>query len=203
MIDTRNRSQPDQQFQHHMAEVAPALAQAEASPSLDTVFEVEEHLLALRELAETHRDLVGPRLDELRDARQRLEKVQAPLAAALVDELSRVRQDLAEVQHREEVLREAVVWLSRSTGQGTLAGGDAKAEVRLDVRRTVPKSGTPGRTELERAVRASHVWDRVSILSAPRLESQLRRSDFPAAARAAIEPLCPRRAMAVVRTRGA
>ncbi|MCC6659871.1 MAG: hypothetical protein IT437_03195 [Phycisphaerales bacterium] len=203
MIDTRNRSQPDQDFQHHMSEVAPSLAQAEASPSLDTVFELEEHLLALRELAETHRDLVRPRLGELRDARQRLEKIKAPLAAALVDELSRVRQDLAEVVHREGVLREAVVWLSRSTGQGTLAGGDAKAEVRVDVRRAVPKSGTPGRVELERAVRASHVWDRVSILHGPRLESQLRRADFPAAARAAIEPLCPRRAVATVKTKSA
>lgn len=201
MVDTCNHTQPDRQFQHHMAAVAPALAQAEASPTLETVFEVEEHLLALRELAETHRVLVAPRLEELRGARQRLEKVKAPLAAVLVDELSRVRQDLAEVQHREEVLREAVVWLSRSTGQGTLAGDDAKAEVRMDVRRAVPKAGTPGRTDLERAVRASHVWDRVSILSAPRLESQLRRSDFPPAARAAIEPLCPRRAMATVRVR--
>ena len=202
MIETKPTGSAAAQAEQHAAAIPAALARAEASLSLEAVFEVEEHLLAMRNLAEADCARIAGRLDGLRDARARLERVKAPLAAALVDELARVLGALADLQHREDVLREAVVWLSRSTGQGTLRGDDARAEVRMDIRRTVPRAGSPGRTDLERAVRSTHVWDRVSILSGPRLEIQLRRQDFPPGARAAIEPLCPRRAVATVRVRG-
>lgn len=171
--------------------------------TLNGVLGLERTFLELRRIAERDGAPLSGHIDELRAARVEFEKLKLPLATMLVDALNGARQQLQAAKEREEELREAVAWLSRSSGRKSLPGKAAQASVETRVRRSIPRAGTPARIELERTVRDSGVWDRVSILSAPTLEKELARRDFPSEARGRIEPLCPRRATSTVRVRPA
>lgn len=103
------------------------------------------------------------------------------------------------IEEREERLREALVWLSRTAGQRAVQGVEAEAEVTAAMKLRVPQSGTPGRKEVERLIRAAGAWGRVSFLYSPWLEKALRSGAFRDDTRRQIEGLCPRRSSATVR----
>ncbi len=167
--------------------------------NLEEALKIEARFIGLRWIAEETPGRLDPHLDTLRDARARFERLKAPLAIRIVDELFRVRGVMRNVERRETRLREALVWLSRTTGRKEVQGVEAAARVEPVLRLSVPHSGTPSRRLVEKLVRDAGAWGRVSVLYAPRLEKELRSGSFREDTKRHIESLCPRRTTATVR----
>ena len=71
--------------------------------------------------------------------------------------------------------------------------------MRSDVRRQLPRPGLPDRERLEAVVRESGLWERASMLSAPRLDQASRNAGLSPAVRGEIDRLSPRRVVSSVR----
>lgn len=171
----------------------------QGEPPLEAVLEIEAAFMDLRAMSEARPGALDAHVAALRDARTRFETRKGPLALRLVDELHKVRAQMRATEHREACLREAVVWLSRSSGREIFCGVAAEATVRSDVRRQLPRPGTPDRDRLEAAVRAAGLWERASILSSPRLDQAFRDARLSSSVRSEIDRLSPRRAVSSVR----
>lgn len=165
---------------------------------LEEALRIEGRFIGLRRIAEETPGKLDPHLDALREARSRFERLKAPLAVRIVDELYRVRGVMRNIEEREARLREALVWLSRTSGQRAIQGVEAQADVAGATRLRVPPSGTPGRRAVESLVREAGAWSRVSVLYGPWLEKALRAGSFREDTRRRIESLCPRHATATV-----
>ncbi len=168
---------------------------------LEEVLRIEARFIGLRRIAEETPGTLDPHLEALREARTRFERLKAPLAVRIVDELYRVRGVIRNIEEREVRLREALVWLSRTSGHKAVQGVEAQAEVTAAAKLRVPPSGTPGRIEVERIVRDAGAWGRVSVLYGPWLEKALRTGAFRGEARKRLETLCPKRTAHTIRVR--
>ncbi|MEX2217928.1 MAG: hypothetical protein WD749_04140 [Phycisphaerales bacterium] len=173
---------------------------ASGSLSVESVVRIEERFQELRATALREGPAMASHMDRLRALRIQFERLKAPLARQLVDELYRMRSAIQRAQEREQTVRETVIWLSRSAGNDELRGDCAGASVRSSTRHIVPESGSPGRARLESIIREQRLWEEVSIIHGPRLGKAIDAGRFTGAGREEVARLCPRVASHSVRT---
>lgn len=173
---------------------------AASTLNVNAVLRIEERFQALRTLALRENAALAPHMPRLRDLRSRFESMKAPLTKQLVDELFRLRAAISAAQHREETLKETVVWLSRTSGNDALRGELAGADVRSTVRHALPHAGTTERARLDRIVAEQNLWNELSMLSGPKLSKAIEAGRFAGGARAEVASLCPRGTTYSVRT---
>lgn len=167
--------------------------------TVDAVLRIEERFQELRRRATGDRAVLSAHMERLRELRSRFEQLKAPLAKRLVDELLLVRGAMQDLEAREAVLRESVIWLSRTSGQQDLKGDRGSATVRPGFRHSIPETGTEARTRLENLIREHGLWERVSILNASRIAKAIDAGSLAGSAAEEVMRLCPSAAVYAVR----
>lgn len=159
--------------------------------NVTSCFEIDKRFQDLRNQYQECPDSLLHYVKRLSALRNRFQALLAQRVPLVVDRFHEVGRQIQQAECEKAFWRGVLIHQAAECSRKILAGEIATVRIQSKRSRMIPAAGTEERNRLDRLIRESGLWDKVSHLSRAKLERALDHDKFSKTQAEVIEGLCP------------